>query len=153
VTFPFPIKLYGQSYTSGWVDTNGVVSMVNPNGSKAANGVLPSSALPNAAVYAFWDDLVVDGQASVRTTTTGTSPNRTFVIEWRNVYIYGNLSRRLSFEAILHENGNVITNYKDLDNDFERGSGATVGIENAGGSVALPYSVDTPSLLSGRAVV
>src|SRR5262249_49369039 len=111
VTFPFPIKLYGQSYTSGWVDTNGVVSMVNPNGSTAASGVLPSSALPNAAVYAFWDDLVVDGQASVRTTTTGTSPNRTFVIEWRNVYIYGNLSRRLSFEAILHENGNVITNY------------------------------------------
>ncbi|GAB3848865.1 PQQ-dependent sugar dehydrogenase [Dactylosporangium cerinum] len=153
VSLPFQIRLYGQSYSTAWVDTNGVVSMVNPNGYHAANGNLPTAALPNAAVYPFWADLVVDGSASVRTTTTGTAPNRQFVIEWRNVYIYGNTSRRLTFEAILSETGDVITNYTNLDNDFERGSVATVGIENADGSVGLPYSVNTPKLQSGTAVV
>ncbi|WP_238007679.1 PQQ-dependent sugar dehydrogenase [Dactylosporangium sp. AC04546] len=154
ITLPFAIKLYGQSYTTAWVDTNGLVSFVNPNGAATwQNGTLPNSAAPNATVYAFHDDLVVDANASVRTTTLGSAPNRQFVIEWRNPYIYGNTSRRITFEAILSENGDVITNYSSLDNDFEKGSSATVGIENADGSVGLAYSVNTPKLQSGRAVV
>jgi hypothetical protein len=85
ISLPFPIKFYGQTYSTAWVDTNGVVSMVNPNGYKWDNTTLPNPALANAAVYAFHDDLVVDGAASVRTTTLGSSPNRQYVIEWRNV--------------------------------------------------------------------
>jgi glucose/arabinose dehydrogenase/PKD repeat protein len=153
ISLPFPIKLYGQTYSTAWVDTNGLVSMVNPNGFKWDNTNLPNPALANAAVYAFHDDLVMDGAASVRTTTVGTSPNRQFVIEWRNGYIYGGTSRRVTFEAILSENGDVITNYAGLDNDIEKGNAATVGIENADGTIGLAYSVNTPKLLSGRAIV
>ena len=69
VTLPFPVKLYGQTYNTAWIDTNGLVSLVNPNGYKWDNTALPNPALANAAVYAFHDDLVIDGSASVRTTT------------------------------------------------------------------------------------
>jgi len=153
ISLPFPVKLYGQTYSTAWVDTNGLVSMVNPNGYKWDNTALPNPALANAAVYAFHDDLVVDGSASVRTTTLGTAPNRQFVVEWRNPYVYGGTNRRITFEAILSENGDVITNYSSLDSDIEKGSAATVGIENADGTVGLAYSVNTPKLQSGRAVV
>ncbi|MET7396462.1 PKD domain-containing protein [Dactylosporangium sp. NPDC005572] len=153
VALPFPVTLYGQTYATAWVDTNGIVSLVNPGGPHADNGTLPTGTLPNAAVYAFWTDLVVDASASVRTAVSGTAPNRQFIVEWRNVYLYGNTSRRLTFEAILTESGDVITNYTGLDNDFERGSVATVGIENADGSDALTYSVNTAGLQSATAVV
>ena len=30
VTLPFPVNLYGQTYNTGWVDTNGLVSLRRP---------------------------------------------------------------------------------------------------------------------------
>jgi hypothetical protein len=153
VTLPFTVKLYGQSYTTAWVDTNGKVSFVNPGGYAADNTTLPTTAAPNATAYAFWDDLVVDGSASVRTTVTGTAPNRAYVIEWRNVYIYGNTSRRLNAEAVFYENGDVAFAYTGLDNSFEQGSSATVGIENETGTVAFQYSANQPVLVSGNGVL
>ena len=45
-------------------------------------------AAANLAVYPFWEDFIVDGSASVRTATTGTAPNRKFIVEWRNIVFY-----------------------------------------------------------------
>ena len=152
LTTPFPVKLYGTSYTSVWVDTNGKASFGNPGAADADHTTLPTAQAPNATVYPFWSDLVVDGQSSVRTATTGAAPNRAYVIEWRNVHLYGNTSRRLTFEAVFYENGDIAFAYNDLDNAFERGSNATVGIENASGTVAFQYANNQPVLVSGNGV-
>jgi glucose/arabinose dehydrogenase len=152
-TLPFAVSLYGQTYTSAWVDSNGKLSFVDPGGSVPANTALPTTAAPNASLYAFWDDLVVDASASVRTTVVGASPNRQFVVEWRNVYLRGNSSRRISVEAVLYENGNMATNYKNIGNAAERGKSATVGLENAAGTVALQYSFNSVALNNGVAVL
>ncbi len=153
VTLPFTMTFYATGYTSAWVDTNGKLSFVNPGASAPANTAIPTAAAPNASVYAFWDDLVVDASASVRTTVVGSSPNRQFVIEWRNVYLRGTSSHRITVEAVLYENGNVATNYKNLGNANERGKSSTVGIENANGTVALQYSFNTIALNNGVAVL
>jgi hypothetical protein len=153
LTTPFPVKLYGTAYTSVWVDTNGKASFVNPGAANADHTTLPTTLVPNATVYPFWSDLVVDGQSSVRTATTGAAPNRAYVIEWRNVFIYGNTSRRLTFEAVFYENGDIAFAYKDLDNAIEQGSNATVGIENAAGTVAYSYANNQPVLVSGNGVL
>ncbi|WP_327006156.1 PQQ-dependent sugar dehydrogenase [Dactylosporangium sp. NBC_01737] len=153
LTTPFPVKLYGTAYNSVWVDTNGKASFVNPGAANADHTTLPTTLVPNATVYPFWSDLVVDGQSSVRTATTGAAPNRAYVIEWRNVFIYGNTSRRLTFEAVFYENGDIAFAYKDLDNAFEQGSNATVGIENAAGTVAYQYANNQPVLVSGNGVL
>jgi glucose/arabinose dehydrogenase len=153
IGLPFAMSLYGQTYTSAWVDTNGKLSFVDPGASSAANTAIPTAAAPNATVYAFWDDLVVDASASVRTTVVGTAPDRQFVVEWRNVVLRGNGARRITVEALLYENGNIATNYKDLGNAVERGKSATVGIENEAGTVALQYSFNSVSLSSGVAVL
>src|SRR6266508_4604294 len=157
ITMPFPIQLYGQSYTTGWVDTNVVISFVAPNGSSWNHGAIPSAPAPNkpnAAVYPFWDDLDVDASASVRTALTGTAPNRQFIVEWRNVKFFVNNSARVSFEVVFSETGDIAVAWKDIDNTtLEQGGQATVGIENAAGTIALQYSLNQPNLRTGNGVL
>lgn len=153
LTLPFDMPFYGGTYSKAWIDTNGIISFVDPNDSPAGNSSLPSSGKPNAAIYPFWDDLVVDGNASVLTELVGTAPYRKFVIEWRNPHVFGG-TERVTFSVVLHEDGVVTLHYSGIDagSGRERGDSATVGIENAAGDTALTYSHNAASLQSGKAI-
>jgi hypothetical protein len=153
ITLPFPVTFYGQTYSTAWVSTNGLVSFADltsdvPDGRAA----VPDATAPNAALYPFWNDLVVESDSSVRTAVVGSAPNRKFVIEWRNVGMFGNSSQRLSFEVIIAENGAITFNYTGLDNPPERGTGAVVGIENADGTVGQTYSAFREALADNQAI-
>jgi hypothetical protein len=154
VNLPFAFPFYGASYRSAWVDTNGILSFTDPGGSHPYDGsALPSTAAPNAVVAPFWDDLVVDSSASVRTSASGSGATAKFTVEWRNVYRKADASQRLSFEAVLAADGTVTTNYTGLDSDAERGAQAAVGIEAPAGEDGFSYSVAKPALANGSAVV
>jgi hypothetical protein len=143
VSLPFAFSLYGQSYSTAYVCTNGHVTFLNPGGSFCpfSNGGIPSTGTPNAAIYPYWDDMFLDGLSSMWTRTLS-SPNR-FVIEWRNAGYFGDLSRRVDFEVVLYENGQILTQYRNIANDArEMGSSATLGIENEAGTVAFQYSLN-----------
>ena len=154
VSLPFPFTFYGETHSTAHVATNGFLNFLAPNATFGNSGI-PSSFAPNGAVYPFWDDLFVDGSASVRTQLLGAAPNRQFVIEWRNVHFFGDPSRRLRFEVVLFENGRILTQYTDINNadGREKGDSATVGIENQTGTVALQYSSDQASLENDFAVL
>jgi hypothetical protein len=140
VPLPFPFRFYGTEYNTAFVATNGYVNFLALN-AVVTNAAIPVTATPNAAVYSFWDDLFVDPTASVRTASLGTAPNRRFVIEWRNVHFFSDTTRRIDVNVVLHENGQILTQYRNLaDDGRERGNSATLGIENAAGTVALRYS-------------
>jgi hypothetical protein len=153
VAMPFPVTLYGQSYTTGYVQTNGLVSFVDPGETSPDAWPIPSVVAPeepNAAIYPLWHDWVVDSSASVRTATRGTAPNRQFVVEWRNVHSYEDPLTRISFQAIFDEAGGYSFAYTGSDGTFlERGGAATIGIENAAGTVALQYTYRQPVLRPG----
>ena len=105
------------------------------------------------AIYAFWDDLIVDASASVRTELLGTAPNRRFVIEWRNVHFFGDTTRRIDVNVVLHENGRVVSQTRNLaDDGRERGDSATIGIEDADGAVGIRFGFNQPVLRAGPAV-
>jgi hypothetical protein len=156
VIVPFSVWLYGQSYTTAWVDIDGLVAFAPYTGIPWQSTELPSpaeDAKPNAAVYAFWDDWVVDSSASIRTATVGSAPNRKFVIEWRNVYASDDPTARVSFEVVFTEAGDTLVTWNDISaSQREQGSLAAVGIENADGSVALVHSFHQPVLASGQGV-
>src|SRR5206468_4688390 len=82
VTLPFPFTLYGKTYTTANVATNGNLNFLAPS-TAFTNTAIPDPGEPNAAVYGFWDDLFIDADGSVRTQTVGTAPNRQFIVEWR----------------------------------------------------------------------
>ena len=152
VALPFPFRFYGTEYNQAWVATNGHVNFLALN-TAFTNAAIPVTTTPNAAIYSFWDDLFVDPTASVRTATLGAAPNRRFVIEWRNVQFFSDATRRIDVNVVLHENGQILTQYRNLaDDGRERGNSATLGIENAAGTVALRYSFNQAVLDPAPAV-
>ncbi len=152
VTLPFPFSFYGKSYATARVSANGLVGLFQGT-SSWINGPIPDPAVPNGTIFAFWDDLYVDSQSSVRTATLGAEPNRRFVIEWRNVR-WHDYQTRFDFEAILDQRGGILLQYRRLAADpLPRGSSATIGIENETGTTGLAYSYNQPALTGTAAAV
>jgi subtilisin family serine protease len=153
VELPFPFTFYGTTYSSASVATNGFLSFVTSE-PIFANGPIPSAEAPNGAIYPFWDDLIVDGAASVRTEVLGTAPSRSFVIEWDNVAFFADTSKRVNFEVVLTETGRITFQYQGIDDDgMEEGNSATIGIENAAGDDALQYSFNQAAVSNGTAIL
>ena len=143
VDLPFPFTFYEVAYTRAYVSTNGYLNFIARN-SAYNNVAIPSTAVPNGAIYAFWDDLYADSSGSVRTELVGTAPNRRFVVEWRNVTFYSNNFRRLDFEIVLCEEGIIFLQYRNVDNEGrEMGNSATIGVENQAGTSAVQFSFNS----------
>ncbi|MFE4369693.1 S8 family serine peptidase [Streptomyces sp. NPDC056835] len=148
VELPFPVSLYGESYTSGWVSADGAITFTEPS-TDDENGALPSAGAPNAALYPFWDQLFYLPQfdAAVYTGVVGTAPHRSYVVEWRNVIQMWGHGERFSVTALIGEDGTISYRYKDTVGDFlEAGAEATIGLENADGTDAFQYSLNNPVL-------
>ncbi|MEV5555175.1 S8 family serine peptidase [Nonomuraea wenchangensis] len=152
VTLPFPVPFYGAGQSRAWIATNGFLTFADSRVTTASNGNLPTTSTPNHAVYPYWDDLIVDARAGVYTAVTGTAPHRAFVVEWRDVTFYNDSAQRISFAALLGEDGSISFRYKDLASERARGTSATVGIENATGTDAMRYSYEEAALASGQGV-
>ncbi|GAB2607012.1 hypothetical protein GCM10027067_18140 [Pseudactinotalea suaedae] len=155
IDLPFAFSLYGESYEQVHVSSNGHLNFLAPV-TAFSNVALPAAGAPNAAVYPFWDDLQLDAEASVLTASTEVEGDAAFVVEYRNVKPYGAAAtQRLSFSATLVEDGRVIFGYGDLtpaDDPRAAGASATIGIENADGTVAHQYSFDSESISTGLSI-
>ncbi|MEV0092680.1 S8 family serine peptidase [Streptomyces sp. NPDC050738] len=154
VALPFPVKYYGVSYTSANVTTNGLVNFLSARLGDYANTALPAAAQPNGAVAAFWDDLTIDKKSSIQTTSTGATGNRRFAIVWNNAALVSDTSVRVTFEAVFDEATGAITlQYKGIGTSAQqKGSSATVGIENQAGTDALQYSFNESVLKDASAI-
>ena len=154
IALPFPVTHYGTTYTSAAVTTNGLVNFVAPRVGDYANSAMPTAAAPNGAIAVFWDDLVIDKKASVQTATTGAPGSRRFAIVWNNAALADDTSIRLSFEVVFDEKSGAVTlQYQNVGvSPLERGSSATIGIENAAGTDALQYSFNESVVTDGSAI-
>ncbi|MEO3972940.1 S8 family serine peptidase [Streptomyces sp. CAU 1734] len=146
VEIPFPVPLYGKTYTAAHLSTNGTVSF-GGTGAGDVNGTIPSTVTPNATLYPFWDDLLIDTRGGVHTGVVGTAPNRSYVVEWRNVVHWAAQGETFSFAVKIGENGRVSYHYKGTTGTgLKAGSSATIGVENATGTDAFSYSYNTAVL-------
>lgn len=152
VPLPFSFTFYGATYDEVRVDSNGLVSFTSTF-SNSFNTAIPNPNIPNAAIYALWDDLFPIEPTHILTAVEGTAPNRKFVIEWREVPFSEEFQTTASFEIVLHESGEITTSYLTANGSRGRGRSATVGIENATGDIALQYSHNTESLREGLSVI
>ena len=151
VDLPFAFSLYGESYDEVNVATNGYVNFLAANAAYA-NVAIPSSAVPNAALYPFWDDLEVDDEAGIYTGETEVDGESAFVVEYRNVAPLSG-EQRLNFSVTVTESGLIVFGYGDLTGDARaEGNSATVGIENSAGSIAYQYSFNEAVLEPGLSI-
>ncbi|MFI1399747.1 S8 family serine peptidase [Streptomyces sp. NPDC020681] len=149
---PFPVAFYGRTYRTATASIDGVLSFGTASTS-SSNTTLPTTFTPNGSLYPFWDNLTVDAEAGVYWSATGSAPHRKIVVEWRNALIAATTSERVSFAAVLGEDGSASFHYKDFSGTgFENGSGATVGAENATGTDALLYSFNEGTVRDGMSI-
>jgi hypothetical protein len=102
----------------------------------------------------LWDDLAPNNGGAIYTGVSGSAPNRTFVIEWRNVPRYGAGTNGATFEIQLDETtNNIWIVYQDTDfgnTSYNGGLSATSGVENAAGNAGNQYSFNQAVLTANK---
>jgi hypothetical protein len=148
IPLPIPFSFFGSAKTSFRVNVNGfIVFNQGLSGGFSSNAQIPSTSSPNDMIAAWWDDLHTGPTGSVQ---YDVAPNGELVIQWTGVeHGSGNQSGELAtFQIALHPSpDNQIELYYDRAT-FATGSTpwtATIGVENAGGTVGLnPTGVGSP---------
>ena len=154
VSLPFSILFAGSFRTALDISTNGYVTFLGPS-SLFNNVPLSNAGAPADAVFAFWDDLVVDQFSAVRTGVRGSTPgDRIFKVRWENVRFSGDASgARLSTELSLSESGfvNIIWVGGVDATTRTQGDSATIGIKSASGP-RIGQSFNAGTLRNGLGV-
>ncbi|MFN8276767.1 MAG: gliding motility-associated C-terminal domain-containing protein [Chitinophagales bacterium] len=128
---PFTFNFYCTGYNTLSFSTNGFISFGNLNTSSFSNTTIPNTATPNNIVAVLWDDLVTANRDYF---TSGTAPNRVFVVRWNNATFFTG-GGTFNAEVHLYEGSNLIETFVSA---VANTGTKTVGVENATGSVGTP---------------
>ena len=161
VTLPFPLALYGSTSNLLSVGNNGTIALGTLDGaSYAFNTPVPdpfAAPMGGALILPFWDDFEASA-GGVYWQVLGDAPARRAVVQWERAHFLQDQGQPASFEVILGENGSIAFQYANTvlgDPDFpewDGGGSATVGMQDAAGTVGNLYSFDTPALGSPDAI-
>jgi photosystem II stability/assembly factor-like uncharacterized protein len=131
VDLPFGFSFYGISYTSMNVVTNGFIQFGGGTSTAYSNGAIPSTAVPNNAIYPFWDDLNLTSGGTVY--YYNDVANNRFILQFTDVPHYSS-GGPYTFQLILKPSGEIVVQYLTMSDPV---NSTTIGIENADGTVAL----------------
>ncbi len=150
IELPFDFPFYGMDYSTVRVVANGFLTFSDFASNSFINTAIPSPGAPNNLIAPFWDDLdmsVTNGG----TVYTGTLPDGRFVVQFDQVKRYFDSSSSLTFQAILGPEGDIEFQYGSMAASTL--ASATVGIENADGTVGLEVASNEPYITSDKAVL
>ena len=109
----FDFDFYNQTYTQGYISTNGCFSFTTAYCNDYTPDPLPDT---NHTIYPFWTDLIRDNGSKILTKKFEVDgANDYFVVGWYNLREYNRPSDN-TFELLLYENNSAIEfRYGDLD--------------------------------------
>ncbi len=153
----FNFDFYGNSYSQSSININGMLNFGSGSSAYSNTGI-PNASSPNNFIAPFWDDIITQdfSKETIYYTTTGSAPNRKFIVQWTNMYFYNNPTLQMgTFQVILYEGSNNIqVRYLDLYGNAQAfGNSASIGVENSNGSSGVQYSLNTASLTSGQCLL
>lgn len=159
IPIPFDFKFYGNVKRSVYVGANGLIGF-NPAGmDKTSNTTIANTNTPNDAVYVYWDDLNPASKGTIHYGITGNAPDRKFVVTWSGVPRKAANNVTLTFQVILEERKNtIVCQYQQVQPSRlvsgGGGTSATVGIENADGTMGAEFIADgNPITLSNNLAI
>ncbi|AYQ30944.1 T9SS type A sorting domain-containing protein [Runella sp. SP2] len=130
----FTFSFFGNSYTDFAISSNGFITF-SPFSSGCCSGQsIPNTSSPNNLIALAWDDLDPSAGGSINYFTTGSAPNRKLIVNYVGIPIAGSSSPNVTSQIILYETSNLIEIHSTNINGVDP---ATMGIENASGTIAL----------------
>lgn len=137
ITLPFSFLFYGNTFNAVNISTNGWVGLGSTNTTTTGYGVvLPNAAAPNNVIHAISSDLTFAGSSNAAVLQyfeTGTSPNRTFVIDYSNIKFFAGAATA-DVQVILYETSNIVEIH--TTSCTNTAVNKAQGIENSTGTVA-----------------
>ncbi len=152
IPLPFAFKYYENTYTSLYITAFGYISFSHPdywpNQFELPSPSIPNNLIaPNAVPIRLAESGSTNNQVYYK--SGGVAPNRTFTTEWYQVDGYdGNI---FTFEVILHENGDIVFQYQQMNYGSSYNCNSS-GIEDSTGSDGLAYMGFCSILPSNKAV-
>ena len=160
ITFPFPVTLYGYTFTTANVSANGALYLTG-----SSDSTDPCLASPDPdfgrAIFPFQGGLITDnpepgcagypdGMCGIFTSVTGTEPNQQFNIEWRAV-LANDPETPANFEVVFYEN---MPSFFDIIYGVigDNGASATSGVQASGAGPATIFSCGTSTLTNSLKV-
>ncbi len=144
VNLGFNFKFYGALKTQVYVSSNGALIFTAPAANMFSNVQIPSTSAPNEYIAPFWDDL--DGVSSGNVYYKQ-DPGK-LTIQFSNWHKYSNTGS-LTFQIVLYSNGRIMFYYNSMNATL---TSATVGIENAAGTVGLQMAYNAAYVKNNFAV-
>ncbi|HEY3296943.1 MAG TPA: T9SS type A sorting domain-containing protein [bacterium] len=132
IGFSFPF--YGNTYGTVRVCMNGFLTFGGTSMDWTETS-LPTTWVPNNAIYAFWDDL--DTRTTGQVKYYADAVHQRFIVSWIAVP-HRDTNEAHTFEVILFPNGNILFQYQTVPQNVS----CTAGIENASGTQALQICYD-----------
>ncbi len=136
VPLGFAFSFFGDSKTEITMSTNGYLTFDPLAGTDFSNDPCPDSFAPNDAIFPLWDDFNLNDGGSTSFETQGAAPNRRFIAQWTDAAEFGSAgSDTATFQAVLNEDGSIEFRYDTLVRVPTGPGDATIGLENADGSI------------------
>ncbi|HUL43884.1 MAG TPA: T9SS type A sorting domain-containing protein [Bacteroidota bacterium] len=147
VPLPFAFRYDGIDYdsaqisTNGWMElgegTEGALYGLSTDGQIGGffNPVLSTTTRPTKVLGPWYADLATGSTGVISYTTQGTAPNRTFVVQWKNMPAYydeSGTTTKLNFQILLDESTSIVEfHYGPLVSGTFNGTGAAMGLKDA----------------------
>ncbi|MEW5740582.1 MAG: lamin tail domain-containing protein [Myxococcota bacterium] len=156
-----PINLLGNTVTALTISSNGFIVPGTYTGTFAdTNKTQPSTSAPTGTLAVFWDDLDGNTGAGIyyqrfAAGADANNPAPHWVVEWKN-FTHWLANDVLDFQAKLFDDGRVEYHYATMtsgsSSNYANGNSATVWLENAAGTGALPFSRNQPNITPNMAI-
>ena len=145
---PFTFKYYENNYTSLKVCTNGWAGFDIASTSNAyTNAAIPTTAEPNNALFAFWDDLNLTTGGNVY--YYNDAANNRFIVEYKDVPHYST-GELYTFQILLYSDGRIYYQYLNMTASLV--NSCTIGTENVGGATGLQVVYNAAYLHNNLAI-
>ena len=130
----FNFNFYGSDYSDIYISSNGFITFNSGSSNGCSSGsYLPHyQANPSNLISFAWFDLYPPGNGSIEYFTTGTAPERKFIVNFNDIPVCCNSVPKVSAQIILYEGTNII----EIHSSFIEVSAGTMGIVNNGGTLA-----------------
>jgi hypothetical protein len=151
ISLPFTFNFFGTDYTDGNISSNANFQFGANNSAAFTNTAIPTTAVPNNALYVLWDDHDMDVTGTIFTEYRGTpGVDERFIIQWNNIGQYNvglTPGDTNTFQIVLFPDGNFEYRYLFISPEWTAGDTTTIGFENQTGTTAVTLPETRDSLI------